>query len=151
MKTCNLFDKFRDGELSQTERREFEAHLAECADCGAKMSLLNNIAVILKRDPAVLTVDLSGRIARNAFHPNKTWDSLVIGWLRLGPAFVALSLIALLFTALWLVPGYQPINAYSEYEMLMDEANATNLNASISQIQSDTELILWLEQEAKSQ
>jgi len=151
MRICTLFDKYRDGELSRVEGREFEAHLTDCADCRAKMSLLNNLAFILKQEPAVMPADLSVQIAKKAFQQNKTWDEIVIGWLRPGPAFAALALVCILFSTLWLVPNYKPINAYSEYKMLMDEASAINLDSSISKIQSETELILWLEHEAISQ
>jgi hypothetical protein len=151
MKICTLFDKYRDGEISGVEKEKFEAHLAECSDCRAKMSLLNNLAYILRQDPAVMTSDLSGQIARKAFQQNKTWDALVIGWLKPGPAFAALALACVLFSALWFMPNYQPANAFSEYEMLLDEASAITLDSSIQQIQSDTELILLLEQEATSQ
>ena len=151
MKICTLFDKYRDGEISGVEKREFEAHLALCSDCRAKISLLNNLAYILRQDPAVMPLDLSGQIARKAFQQNKTWDALVIGWLKPGPAFAALALVCVLFSALWLMPNYQPTNAFTEYEMLLEDASAINLDSGISQIQSDTELILMLEQEATSQ
>jgi len=150
MQICDLFDKYRDGELDRIEERDFESHLAECTDCRAKISLLDNLTFILKQDPAVMPVDLSAQIAEKAFHQNKTWDALVIGWLRPGPAFAALFLVCILFSALWLVPGYQPTNAYSEYEKLMDEASAITLDTDISQIQSNTELIAWMEQEVTS-
>jgi hypothetical protein len=151
MRVCNQFDKYRDGELSRIEGREFENHLAECADCRAKMSLLNNLTFILKQDPAIMPVDLSGQIAAKAFRQNKTWDALVVGWLRPGPAFAALALVCVLFSALWLVPNYKPTNAFSEYEILLEEANSINLDSSIQQIQSDTELISLLEREVNSQ
>ena len=150
MRLCDLFDKYRDGELDRVEKEDFEAHLAECADCRAKMSLLDNLAFILKQDPAIMPVDLSRQIAGKAFHQKKTWDALVIGWLRPGPAFAALALVCVLFSALWIVPNYQPTSAHSEYEKLMDEASAITLNTDITQIQSDTELIIWLEQEVNS-
>jgi len=151
MKICTLFDKYRDGEISGVEKREFEAHLALCSDCRAKISLLNNLAYILRQDPAVMPLDLSGQIARKAFQQNKTWDALVIGWLKPGPAFAALALVCVLFSALWLMPNYQPTSAFSEYEMLLEDASAISLDSGIAQIQSDTELILLLEQKATSQ
>jgi hypothetical protein len=151
MRLCNLFDKYRDGELSRIERRDFEAHLIECDGCRAKMSFLDNLAFVLKQDRAVMPVDLSARIAYKAFHRHETWDALVIGWLRPGPAFAALALVCALFSALWFIPNYQPTNAYSEYEMLIDEANAIYQETGISQIQSHADLIVWLEQEARSQ
>lgn len=150
MRTCTLFDKYRDGELSRVEEREFEAHLAGCADCRAKMSLLDNLAFVLKQDPAAMPADLSGKIARKAFQQDKTWDALVIGWLRPGPAFAALALVCIIFSTLWLVPNYKPANAFSEYEKLMTELNVENLDSSLSQIQRDAELVTWLEQEAKA-
>jgi len=60
-------------------------------------------------------------------------------------------LVGLLFSTLWIIPNYQPTNAFSEYEKLLGEANAVNIDSSISQIQSEAELVVWLEQEAKSQ
>lgn len=149
MRLCDLFDKYRDRELDRVEKEDFEAHLAECADCRAKMSLLDNLAFILKQDPAIMPVDLSRQIAGKAFHQKKTWDALVIGWLRPGPAFAALALVCALFSALWIVPNYQPTSAYSEYERLMDEAAAISLDNSILQIQKDTDLFSLMEQGIK--
>lgn len=151
MRSCNLFDKYRDGELNRVEAGDFEAHLAECADCRAKISLLDNLTFILRQDPAVMPVDLSGQIARKAFRQSKTWDALVIGWLRPGPAFAALALVCVLFSALWFVPNYMPANAYSEYEKLMDKVEKINLDNGILQIQNDTELIALMEQEVNAQ
>ncbi|MBN2243607.1 MAG: zf-HC2 domain-containing protein [Acidobacteria bacterium] len=152
MRLCDLFDKYRDGELSGTESRDFKAHLDQCADCRTKMSLLDNLAFILKRDPAVMPVDLSRRIAQKAFRRNETWDALVIGWLRPGPAFAALALVCILFSALWLVPDYlAPASASSEYEKLLDRAERIVMDNSIVQIQNDAELIALMEREVQSQ
>jgi len=150
MKICALFDKYRDGELSRVEEETFQAHLDGCGDCRGKMFFLDNLAVILKKDPVVMT-DLSGQIAKKAFQQNAAWDTILLGWLRPGPAFAALSLVCLLFSTLWIVPNYKPTNAFSEYERLLDETDAVNMDISISQIQSDAELVIWMEQEAWSQ
>ena len=115
------------------------------------MLLLDNLAFVLKQDPVMMPRDLSRQIAKKAFRQNKSWDALVIGWLRPGPAFAALALACALFSALWLVPNYQPTSAYSEYEKLLDEANSMNLDSSISQVKRDIELIVQLEHEVKSQ
>jgi anti-sigma factor RsiW len=148
MKTCALFDRYRDGELNQLEKESFQSHLDACAGCRLKMSLLNNLAAVIKSEPVAMK-DLSGQIARRAFQQNRTWDAVLLGWLRPGPAFVALSLVCLLFSTLWFVPNVRHANAFSEYEKLLDEANAVNIDSSISQIQRDTELVTWLEQEAR--
>jgi hypothetical protein len=149
MKTCALFDKYRDGELSGVEEKVFHSHLAECEHCRGKIALLNNLALILKKDPVNMT-DLSAQIVKRAFQQDKTWDTILLGWLRPGPAFAALSLLCLLFSTLWIVPNYKPTNVFSEYERLMGEANSVNMDASISQIQRDAELVVWMKQEAKS-
>lgn len=151
MKTCTLFDKYRDGELSRVEEEKFRSHLAGCAECKVKMSLLDNLALILKADPAVLQADLSVKIANKAFQPNRTWDAIVLGWLRPGPAFAALSLVCIIFSALWIIPNYEPTNASSEFEKVLDTASAVNMDAGVSQIQVDTEMAVWLQQEVKSQ
>ncbi len=150
MRTCKLFDKYRDAELNASERREFELHLAACEDCRIKASLLSNLVHILKQEE-LRPLDLADQIARRAFQQGNSWDSLVISWLRPGPALGALTIMLILFSFLWLRPGNQPITTYSEYETLMDEADAVNLGANISQVRSDSELVMWLEEEGNSQ
>jgi hypothetical protein len=94
--------------------------------------------------------DLSLRIAQRAFQRSKSWDALVIGWLRPIPALAILALVFLLSSYLWMVPDASR-NAYSEYEAWMDEVDRVNLDTRISQLQSDSELVVWLEQEGHSQ
>ena len=151
MQACKLFDKYRDGEVSAAERSQYERHLATCADCLTKTSLMNNLTYVLKQDQVQMPADLSVRIARKAFQQSKSWDSLVIGWLRPASALGVLALVLLLSSFVWFIPNYGQSNAYSEYETLMEEADAVNLDSSISQIHSDSELMLWLEQEGHSQ
>ena len=145
MRTCNLFDKYRDGELDAVARSEFESHLAACQDCRTKMSLLNNLVQILKQEE-IRPPDLAAQIARRAFQPNNSWDALVISWLRPGPALAALTLVLALFSFLWLMPGSQRVDTFSEYEALMDETDSV-IAPAVSQVSNDSELVLWLEQE----
>jgi hypothetical protein len=151
MKTCTLFDKYRDGELSRVEEEKFRSHLAECAECKVKTSLLDNLALILKKDPAFMQADLSVKIAKKAFQENRTWDAIVLDWIRPGPAFAALSLICIIFSALWIIPNYEPTSASSEFEKLLDTASAVNVDTGISQIQINTEMAVWLQEEVRSQ
>lgn len=146
MDACKLFDKYRDGELSATERSGFESHLATCADCRAKMSLLNNVVYILKQD-VTQPVDLAEKIAQRAFRQGKSWDALVISWLRPGPALAALALLLVVFSYIWFVPGYRQRTLLSEYESLMNQADEINLSTRISQADNDSELVVWLQQE----
>jgi anti-sigma factor RsiW len=153
MRTCDLFDKYRDGELGSAEQREFKSHLASCENCRAKMSLLNNLVHILKQEESQ-PMDLANRIAQKAFLKNESLADLVISWLRPGPAWAAaLSMMLVLFSFLWLMSGKQQLDMYSEYEKLMDDEAAINLGAStsISQVRTDTDLVLWLEREGGSQ
>jgi hypothetical protein len=150
MRTCKLFDKYKDGEVGADERRQFETHLAVCADCRAKLSLINNLAFVLQHDKALMPADLSARIAQKAFQNSNSWDALVVGWLRPRAALLTLVVVAVLFSFLWLVPNYRQSNAYSEYETLMNEVDASNLEKSISQIHSDNELVVWLQEEDKN-
>ena len=150
MRICKLFDRYRDGELGPAERSQYESHLAACEDCRARMSLLNNLVRIMKAEE-VRPLDLADRIAQQAFERGRSWDFEVLTWLRPGPALAALTLMIALFSSLWVVSRNQQAISYSEYEKLMDEADALNLNTRISQVSNDSDLILWLEQEGNSQ
>jgi len=149
MRTCNVFDKYRDGELNPVERNEFEKHLAVCEDCGTKTALLNNIVHVLKQEE-IKPMDQAARIARLAFKSSNSWDVLVVSWLRPGPALAALSLVLVLFSFLWVLPENQQASA-SEYQKLMDEADEIASGMSLAQVSSDSELLLWLKQEGHSQ
>jgi predicted anti-sigma-YlaC factor YlaD len=149
MKSCKLFDKYRDGELDGAQRSRFEAHLAACDECRTKMARLNNLVYVLTRD-RIPQIDSSEQIARKAFEKGRSWDILVVSWLRPGPAFATLALILALFSFLWLAPSFRRVNSYSEYEKLMDEADAVNIGSSISEVHSDSDLVRWLQQEGDS-
>ena len=83
MQTCDLFDKYRDGELEADGRKVFESHLSACEDCRTKMALLNNLVKVLRQEE-VRPLDLADQIARKAFQRNRTWDALLISWFRPG-------------------------------------------------------------------
>ena len=150
MRTCNEFDKYRDGELNPVQRNEFEKHLAVCEDCRTKTALLNNIVHVLRQEE-INPVDQADRIAQRAFRSDNSWDALVVSWLRPGPALAALTLVIVLFSFLWIMPENQPISASSEYLKLMDEADAILSDANVSQVRTDRELVLWLKQEGHAQ
>jgi hypothetical protein len=150
MDTCSRFDKYRDGELNAVERNAFESHLAVCGDCRAKMSLLNNLVLILKQEE-IRPLDMAEQIARRAFQKNKSWDTLVISWLRPGPVFAALTLTLILCSFLWLLPRNSQVSAYSEYQKLMDEADSISQKASLSQTNNQSGLYDWLQSEGNSQ
>jgi hypothetical protein len=153
MRICDLFDKYRDGELGPAEQSEFQSHLAVCEDCRGKTFLLNNLVHVLKQDE-IRHLDLADQIARRAFMEQESWSALVVSWLRPGPAWVAaLGIMIVLFSFLWLKPIGQKLDLYSEYDKLMSETESVTLSSStsLSQARTDSELVLWLEQEGKSQ
>ncbi len=150
MRTCDLFDKYRDGELRDAGRDEFEAHLSSCEDCRLRMALLNNLVRVLRQEE-VPPVDLADRIARQAFSKGLSWDELLVSWLRPGPVLATASLILVLFSFLWLLPGKGPVSAYSEYQKLMEEADSIQLNSSLSQAGNGSALGIWLQQEGNLQ
>jgi anti-sigma factor RsiW len=150
MRTCNVFDKYRDGELGPAERNAFELHLAVCEGCRTKMALLNKIVHVLRQEE-IRPIDQADRIAGRAFRLGNSWDALVVSWLRPGPAFATLALMIVLFSFLWIMPGSQQINTYSEFQKLMNDAETVNLGMSVSQVHNDSELVLWLEREGHSQ
>ncbi len=150
MHTCNDFDKYRDGELNPSERSEFKAHLVTCEECRTKKALLNNLVLVFKQEE-VRPLDLADQIARRAFQQDDSWSALIISWMRPGPALAALALVFVLFSFLWILPAnQQPVSAYSEYEKMLSEADASNM-VSASQIYSDGELAVWLTQEGNQQ
>jgi anti-sigma factor RsiW len=149
MQNCALFDKYRDGELDDSGRGAFESHLAGCGDCQVRMSLLNNLVCVLKQEK-MQPLDLADRIARQAFQPTPSWDVLVVSWFRPRFATAVFGFILILASFLWLVPMNQPVAAYTEYESLLNEAEASNL-ASKLLVQNDNELVMQLELEGSSE
>ncbi len=148
-KTCDLLDKYRDGELSASEQSAYESHLSGCADCRMGMTLLNNIVHLIKTEETV-PLDRANQIARNAFRHANSWDFEVISWLRPAPALATLALMIALFSSLWIISGNRKVTAYSEYEKLMEEADAVSVRSSLSQFRN-SDLVTWLEQEGNSQ
>jgi anti-sigma factor RsiW len=150
MHVCKLLDKYRDGELNSAERNGFDSHLAACEDCRMTISLLNNVVRLIKAEE-VQPLDMADRIAREAFQRAHSWDFEIISWLRPGPALAALTLMIALFSSLWMITGNRQASAYSEYEKLMEEADAIDRGINLSQVRSDSEFVTWLEQEGNSQ
>jgi|GEM_PF-721452 len=146
-RVCTLIGKYRDKELNAAERSEFESHLAACEYCRTTMSLLNNVASLMRAEE-VQPLDMANRIVRQAFRKELSWDSEIISWLRPGPALAALTLMLVLFSFLFMMPGNMRVSTYSEYDKLMDEAAETSdLGVSSPQAQNGSELVFWLEQE----
>lgn len=150
MRICEWFDQYRDGELGPAERGRFESHLDTCEDCRMKTSLLNHV-VLLIRGEEMRPVDVADRVARRAFLKGSNWASDVISLIRPLPALAALVLAAIFISSLWMISGNGEANVYAEYEQLIEETNAESFSARVSQIQSDMEILDWLEQGENAQ
>lgn len=151
MRICDLFDRYRDNELDSSEKNRFEFHLRDCEDCRLKMSLLNNVSYALRHGDVPVPGDLAGQIARQAFRKERAWYDLVVSWLHPIPLLATLAVMLVLASLLQLVPDYRRVNNYSEYETLMNEADALNLKASNLPVQNDNEFEAWLVHEGNSQ
>lgn len=149
MSTCDLFDKYRDGELESAEKSKFQSHISVCENCRTKMSLLNNLVQVLRQEEG-WQPDLADQITRKAFLEDKSWDTLLVSWLRPGPVLAALSLMLVLFSFLWLLPGNGQVSAYSEYQKLIEEADSIGQSTSLAQVSSESALGLWLQQEGST-
>ena len=149
MHTCDLFDKYRDGELEDSVRNAFASHLTTCEECRMRMALLNNLVSVLKQDPIQIS-DLADRIAQKAFQKASSWDALVASWFRPKFAMAAVGLILALFSFLWFVPENQSRASYTEYEILLNQADASNLAGKLL-VKNDNELALQFMQEGNIQ
>jgi hypothetical protein len=150
MNTCNLFDRYRDRELSKIEQRAFEDHLKECDACRTKRALLNRLVQICKAEELPAS-DLSAKIARQAFRKRYSWDALVVSWLRPGAAIAALAVSAALFSILWMVSNSrQGSYSYSEYEKLMYESESATLDSRALQSKTYSELVEYMYPEGRT-
>jgi AICAR transformylase/IMP cyclohydrolase PurH len=104
------------------------------------MALLNNLVSVLRQD-SIQTSDLSDLIAKKAFQKTSSWDALVASWFRPKFAMAAVGLILALFSFLWFVPESQSRASYTEYEILLNQADASNLAGKLL-VNNDNELVL---------
>jgi len=124
MKNCELLDRYRDGELSDSQAEEFRRHLLDCETCGTTCALLDNIVSVM-RNEVVPTTDMADRIARQAFQRISSWDGLLAYWFRPGFAFTTACLSIALCVFIWFAPEGQ-LNDYTAYEMFLDQAEASD-------------------------
>jgi hypothetical protein len=144
MNTCDLFDKYRDQELEDSARNAFASHLTTCAECRMRMALLDNLVSVLRQD-VIQTTDLANRIARKAFQKASSWDALVASWFKPRFAMAAAGLALVLVCCLWFLPTNRSMASYTEYEILLNQADASNLAGNLL-VNNDNELVLQLMQ-----
>jgi anti-sigma factor RsiW len=139
-KVCKLLSQYRDGELDPARKAAFESHLPSCADCRKTLALLTNLVQILRPGAPPVSPAFPERVARQAFERGRTWDVMVISWLRPTPAWIALTFCLLLTSLLWLSPMFvQRVDAFSEYETL------SSMSTMTPQVQAE-DFGTWLEE-----
>jgi hypothetical protein len=144
MRNCDWFDKYRDGELSDSECAQFEEHMRGCDDCAGNAALLNNFVQSLTREDLKLPVGLPERIARRAFQKSSSWDFLVTAWVRPAPAWYAIAALLLAFSIMWALPSLRQNGTYSDYETLITGNNSMSGSMGALQLLSDDEMADWL-------
>jgi anti-sigma factor RsiW len=148
--TCDFFDRYRDDELDPAQREQFQSHMKVCSGCRSRMALLDSLVTILRPADVPVAAALPEQIAQRAFHEHPSWDALVISWLRPAPALTALALTVLAFSSLLLAPKFSSVDSSAEYERLLNTVDSLIIPASDAQIQSDEDLVLWLNQEGNT-
>lgn len=96
-KPCVLFDRHRDGMLDPAEARRFESHLDSCPSCRGRQLLLDNLALAIREEEIGAPRLASRAIAGRAFDRGRSWDVLLLSWLRPVPVWSGLAALALLF------------------------------------------------------
>lgn len=142
MRNCELFDRYRDGELSSSQKNEFQRHLAGCEDCRLRRALLDNVGFVLRQEKIQMT-DLADRIARKAFQKVSSWDSLIASWFPPRFALAAVCVALILCSLFWQAPENQQ-KVYA-YENLLNQAESSNLADKLL-TDSDSEFVLTLAQ-----
>jgi len=144
MSNCEWLNRYRDGELNDSQQKEFVRHLSACEKCRMWMAVLDNTVSVLRQE-AAQTVDLSERIARRAFTQvaNITsWDGLLASWFRPRFTFATLGMTIALYAFLWFAHGSQT-SGVTEYERFLNQAEDADL-AGVLLTSSDSEYALTL-------
>ncbi|MDR0311151.1 MAG: zf-HC2 domain-containing protein [Acidobacteriota bacterium] len=124
MKNCELLDRYRDGELNDSQKEEFRRHLAVCRECRTANALLDNLVSVM-RDETITMSDMADKIARRAFQRISSWDGLLAQWFRPGLAFATACLSIALCAFIWFAPERPPDDSM-EYETLLNQADASD-------------------------
>ncbi len=139
---CNFFNQYRDGMLDPEQTIRFESHLEGCNLCRPRLLLLNNMVEAIRNQDMPILKDLPGKIAARAYEQGRSWDAMLLSWLKPLPAwsFAALIVIA---AFLWIAPFIQQSAPSSNYQDLMPSIDQEKNTISAL---SDAELENWLEQ-----
>ena len=141
-KLCDLFNRYRDGTLALDRRMEFEAHLANCRECQPRLVILNTMVNVIRNQELQDSAVASERIADLAFSRTRSWDVLLLSWLKPAYAWSGLAIILIAVALFWGAPAQQ-LNPVTDYEELL--VNGSVIGNEMANL-NDAELEIWLEQ-----
>jgi len=139
---CNSFNRYRDGMLDSEQTIRFESHLGECNLCRPRLLLLNNMVEAIRNQDMPVLKDLPGKITACAYEQGRSWDAMLLSWLKPVPAWSFAALV-IITAFLWIAPFIQQSAPSSNYENLMTSIDQEGSTVSAF---SDAELENWLEQ-----
>ncbi|HEY3129518.1 MAG TPA: zf-HC2 domain-containing protein [Acidobacteriota bacterium] len=143
---CKWFDQYRDGELNHSQRALFESHLDSCVECRQALTLLDNVARAIAAVDAPLRPAFARDTATVAFQPSRSWDALLVSWLRPARAWPAWALLVILCASLLLFSFGKHGDAYADYEVLLTGSENSAFARDMAQIRNDDDLLRWLQQ-----
>jgi len=141
MKNCDLFDRYRDGELDDSQAEEFRRHLALCRECGAANAAMDNLVHAMRHEAVPIT-DLADRIACRALQRISSWDELLAYWSPLKLSFTTACLSLILCIFIWFAPEINT-NDFMAYETLLDMADASDPAGEFLDV-SDSDFVFTL-------
>ena len=147
---CKWFDRYRDGELNQSRRALFESHLVSCADCRQALTLLDNVVRAIAAVDAPLRPAFAQNTTAVAFQSSRSWDALLVSWLRPARAWPAWALLVVLCASLLLFSFGKYGDVYADYEVLLTGSENGAFGRDMARIRNDDDLLRWLQQEGKN-
>ncbi len=139
---CDLFNQYRDGMLDPEQMIQFESHIGRCSRCRPRLMLLDNLVGVIKNQDLRALNDSPRNIAARAYEQGKSWDVLLLSWLKPLPAWSMAALLVVV-AFLWIAPLIQQPATSGNYEDLMTSVDQAGSNvAGIT----DADLENWLEQ-----
>ncbi len=143
---CEKFNQYRDGWLDPEQRRQFESHMADCEECRTLSILLNTMVRAIKNEDLPDLTIRSEQVADQAFERCRSWDVLLLSWLRPAPAWSALAVLAILLTFLWAAPFAGQTGSTVDEAPLQIEVEQVTQSVNTETNLTDDQLERWLEQ-----
>ncbi len=109
----DLLIAFLYNEASAVERRDFEAHQLQCADCRLELNSFKHTRAEMNTWQLPFTPSINVTIPRTAMDALREFISLVPAWFKIGSGLATASVAALVFFAAMNI-GSRPINSVQQ-------------------------------------